>query len=304
MILSISFSSSGRPPHVNYSLIYADQYRRILSAQQIRIVYVLHECILCGLPCQLRGHRVCPSLRLYGYPSGVALGLIDYPCELSLRLPLIYRHVPLSLGRVDRHPRSDIRRVLLVLLLEPLLIADLRLYDGVLVDLEEHDLQKLEPRAVRVDQLPVERLAELIPDLFPPAPVIRHVVLRRLLLDDALGSGQNELLLIADIVELVELREGRLDQLVLEGEGHLYGDSRAHVDRVLLRTGQIREVYVHLGTWELDEFVKGTYDVPATLVDLGVVDVFRNRVIFQSVLNGLYSTCAPGEADDTNDYGD
>ena len=176
-----------------------------------------------------------------------------------------------------------------------MLDADLSLDDGVLIHVREDNGQELEASAVSIYQFAVQSIAELVPDFFATGPIVRDIVLSSLLLNDSLGGGQNELLLITDVVQLIELGEGLPDQLVLEREAHLDGDTRARIDRPLLAPWQIGKVHVDLRAGELDELVEGSYDVPATLIDLGCLNVLREGIILQSILNGLDCAGAPSD---------
>ena len=98
---------------------------------------------------------------------------------------------------------------------------------------------------------------------------------------------------------LVEGGECAGNQFVLEGEGHLDLDARAGLDGFLLAVGEIGEVHVHLGARERDELAEGPDYVPAPFVDPGIqVDVLRERVVLEAVLDRLHGARAESKPND------
>lgn len=155
----------------------------------------------------------------------------------------------------------------------------------------------MESGAVSIIKFLVEGQTEFVSNLFPSGPIVCHIVLSRLLLNDTFNLCE-KVLFIVDVIDLIHLWESVPDQLVLERERHRDGDTRAHADWFLLAAWQIGEVHVHLGTWELNEFVERANDVPAPFVDLGHINVFGECVVLQPVLNWLDSSRTECQSND------
>jgi len=139
----------------------------------------------------------------------------------------------------------------------------------------------------------VECEAELISDLFPLGPVVSHVILCSFLLNDTFDLRQY-VLFVVDIVYLVHLWKSISDKFILERERHRDGYARANTDWFLFTSRQISEVNIDLRAWELYKLVERPNDVPAPFIDLCKVDILRQRVILQPILDWLNCTCTEG----------
>lgn len=104
---------------------------------------------------------------------------------------------------------------MLVLFLVLLLLAHLRLDDGCFVGRQEFNSKKLESGAVSIIKFLVEGQTEFVSHLFPSGPIVSHIVLSRLLLNDTFNLCE-KVLFIVDVIDLIHLWESVPDQLVLE----------------------------------------------------------------------------------------
>lgn len=105
---------------------------------------------------------------------------------------------------------------MLILLLLTLLSGHLSLDDCVLVHLTLLHSKKLEAGAVGIDKLSVKGSAEVISNLLSHRPIVANIIPCSFFLDDTLSCCQYQLFFVPHVVQLIKLREGILDQLILE----------------------------------------------------------------------------------------
>ena len=121
--------------HIDYCLIDTEEKGCILIGKKIGVVDIIHQSISSLLSGHVRGQGVGICLSIDLNSRDLTLRLIKNLGRSCLSLSLIDSYVSLGLRGINCHTGSDIRSVLLILLLVALLDAHLCPNEGILLSL-------------------------------------------------------------------------------------------------------------------------------------------------------------------------